>query len=231
MKPDLSSAKKYQCVIFDWDGTLMDSEAKIVDAIQQAARKAGYPILPYDESKQIIGLSLEKAIEFLYPSVTPKAIQVMSAAYTQCFLIDSKVDMSPYPGVIELLEFIQQSGAKLAIATGKSRKGLEKVLASVSFDHYFDMTRTPQESESKPSPLMLQQILDEFGIDAEEAVMVGDTVFDMEMAQNINMDSVAMSHGVHELERLQQYNPVVSCDNLTELQTWLTGRLTAHSIM
>lgn len=220
--------KQYKCVIFDWDGTLMDSEARIVDSIQQAAKAAGYPVLPYDVSKQIIGLSLEKAIETLYPKAGGNVVEEMSKAYTNCFLGDCKVPMQPYVGVEPLLSSIKISGAKIAIATGKSRKGLNQVLSEVSFSQYFDTTRTPHESESKPSPLMLQQILQEFSLSVDDAVMVGDTEFDMEMAQNIGMDSIALSHGVHEIERLQQYNPVMSCDNLNELQNRLTGRLQKH---
>lgn len=217
--------KKYKCIIFDWDGTLMNSEARIVDSIQACARAVGYPVLSYDESKEIIGLSIHKAVEALYPQVDEATMTEMAVAYTQHFTDDSTVSMQPYPFVEELLSSIKASGAMAAIATGKSRKGLDTVLSEMPFAHYFDMTRTPVESESKPSPLMLQQILDNFGIAANEALMVGDTEFDMEMAQNINMDKVALSHGVHELERLKMFNPVVCCDDLTELKDWLLGRM------
>ena len=217
--------KKYKCVIFDWDGTLMNSEARIVDSIQACAKAVGYPILSYDESKEIIGLSIGKAVELLYPQVDEETIAKMSVAYTKHFLEDSTVSMKPYDGVTELLSSIKKSGAKIAIATGKSRKGLDQVLSEMSFANYFDMTRTPVESESKPSPLMLKQILEAFNINADEAIMVGDTEFDMEMAQNINMDKVALSHGVHDLHRLQKYNPVTCCDDLEELKDWLKIQL------
>ena len=217
--------KKYKCVIFDWDGTLMNSEARIVDSIQACAKAVGYPILSYDESKEIIGLSIGKAVELLYPQVDEETIAKMSVAYTKHFLEDSTVSMKPYDGVTELLSSIKKSGAKIAIATGKSRKGLDQVLSEMSFSNYFDMTRTPVESESKPSPLMLKQILEAFNINADEAIMVGDTEFDMEMAQNINMDKVALSHGVHDLHRLQKYNPVTCCDDLEELKDWLKTQL------
>ena len=220
-------SKKYKCVIFDWDGTLMNSEARIVDSIQACAKAVGYPVLSYDESKEIIGLSIDKAVEFLYPQVDKGTMARMAVAYTKHFLEDSSVHMQPYPNVVELLAAIKATGAKIAIATGKSRKGLDQVLSEVKFADYFDMTRTPVESESKPSPLMLKQILEKFELSADEAIMVGDTSFDMEMAQNINMDKAALSHGVHELARLQKYNPVVCCDNLTELKNWLNNHLEA----
>lgn len=215
------SGKKYKAVIFDWDGTLMNSEARIVDAIQTAAKECGLPVLCYDESKQIIGLSLENAILGLYPDLGRSEIVAMSEAYTQCFLEESDVEMVPFDGAEALLLNLKMQGTKLAIATGKSRKGLNAVLKDTGFGGYFDFTRTPVESASKPNPLMLEQILEEFDIEVSEAVMVGDTSFDMEMAQNIKMDRVALSHGVHQAEVLREYDPVVTLDSLHELNGWL----------
>lgn len=214
-------SKKYQCVIFDWDGTLMNSEARIVASVQYAARQVGFPVLSVHESKQIIGLSLENAILTLYPQASKQDIALMSSAYTEYFLDHCNVDMAPFSGAENLLTDLKAQNVKLAIATGKSRKGLNQVLAETGFDAYFDFTRTPVESESKPSPLMLQQILEEFGLSVEQAVMVGDTEFDMQMAKNIKMDAIALSHGVHELEVLQKYEPVEYFDDLHALGSWL----------
>lgn len=217
----MQSTNKYQAIIFDWDGTLMNSEARIVDAIQMAARECGLPVLSYDVSKQIIGLSLEKAILGLYPDVEQSQVVAMSEVYTQCFLEESDVEMEPFDGAEMLLLNLKQSNLKTAIATGKSRKGLNAVLKQTGFGLYFDMTRTPVESASKPDPLMLKQILEEFDLDVSQAVMVGDTSFDMEMAQNLGMDRIALSHGVHQTEILQTYNPVATLDSLQELNIWL----------
>ncbi len=217
--------KQYQCVIFDWDGTLMDSEARIVASIQEAARRCDFPVLSDHESKQIIGLSLEKAILGLYPQATLQQVQQMSRAYSQDFLEESEVKMEIFDGAEELLVTLQGTGVKLAIATGKSRRGLDQILAEYSFESYFDMTRTPIESASKPDPLMLKQILGAFDLEVHQAVMVGDTEFDMAMAQAIQMDRIALSHGVHEMERLQRYDPVACFDSLIEMQGWLVPRL------
>lgn len=214
-------SKQYQAVIFDWDGTLMNSEARIVASIQIAAERAGFPVLSYHESKQIIGLSLEKAIYTLYPDADDEGIQAIAQGYSQSFLEESTVPMLPFDGAETLLQTLQQSGVKLAIATGKSRRGLDQILGEVGYGQYFDMTRTPVESESKPSPLMLQQILEAFDLSPEQAVMVGDTEFDMQMAQNIEMDRIALSHGVHEMERLQKFDPVAEFDDLMQMQAWL----------
>ncbi|WP_029407244.1 HAD-IA family hydrolase [Thiomicrorhabdus sp. Milos-T2] len=213
--------KKYKAVIFDWDGTLMNSEARIVDTIQKAAKKLGLPVLSYDESKQIIGLSLENAILGLYPELTQSQAVAMSEAYSKCFLEESSVEMVPFDGAEALLLNLKQQGLKLAIATGKSRKGLNAVLDETGFGIYFDITRTPVESASKPNPLMLTQILDELSIDASEVIMIGDTTFDMEMALSLKMDRLALSHGVHQAEVLQSYNPVAILDSLHELNIWL----------
>lgn len=213
--------KKYQLVIFDWDGTLMNSEGRIVDAIKMAARECGLPVLADDVNKHIIGLSLDKAILGLYPDLDEAQVVRMAEAYTKSFLEDSAVNMVPFDGAEALLLNLKQQGLKLAIATGKSRKGLNQVLQDCGFGPYFDMTRTPVESASKPDPLMLQQILDELQVSVEHAVMIGDTTFDMEMAQNIGMDRVALSHGVHQMELLAEFAPVAQLDDLQQLNAWL----------
>ena len=213
--------KKYQLAIFDWDGTIMNSEGRIVDAIKMAARECGLQVLPDEVNKQIIGLSLEKAILGLYPDLDEAQVVRMSEAYTKSLLEDSDVHMVPFDGAEALLLNLKQQGLKLAIATGKSRKGLNQVLEECGFGVYFDMTRTPVESASKPDPLMLQQILDELQVSVEDAVMIGDTTFDMEMAQNIGMDRIALSHGVHQMHQLAEYNPVVQLDDLQQLNAWL----------
>lgn len=218
-------SNKYQCVIFDWDGTLMNSEARIVASIQAAAKRAQFPVLPYDVSKQIIGLSLERAILTLYPTASGAAIELMAKNYTECFLNESLVPMAPFDGAEDLLQGLKSFGVKLAIATGKSRRGLDQVLSELSFTEYFDLTRTPVEAESKPSPLMLEQILAALSLDVSQAVMVGDTEFDMEMAKSIGMDRIALSHGVHDMVVLESYEPVASFDDLFAMQAWLKNRV------
>jgi phosphoglycolate phosphatase len=217
--------KKYKLVIFDWDGTLMNSEARIVASIQAAAELCGLPVLPHHESKQIIGLSLEKAILGLYPHASAEQVVQMSAAYSHDFLVESTVEMEAFSGAESLLFSLKQMGAKLAVATGKSRRGLDQVLSHSGFGVYFDITRTPVESASKPDPLMLQQILAHLNVTVDEAVMVGDTTFDLQMAQAIKMDCIALGHGVHDAEVLAAFDPVVHCDDLHQLHAWLLPRV------
>lgn len=215
------SLARYQAVIFDWDGTLMNSEARIVASVQHAAKFCGLPVLDYHESKQIIGLSLDKAVSTLYPEIEPGLVEQVSQAYTQHFLHESDVAMQPYHGAVEMLESLHARGFKLAVATGKSRKGLDAVLSQTGFESYFHITRTPVESASKPDPLMLTQILTHLELAVDQAVMVGDTTFDMQMAQTLGMPRIALSHGVHEIERLLPFDPVASFDELPALERWL----------
>ena len=198
-------SSRYELVIFDWDGTLMNSVERIVASVQYAASSCGLPVLSFDTSKQIIGLSLERAIAQLYPQIESSLVDAMAQAYTQHFLQDCDVAMQPYEGAMLLLDKLREQGVKRAVATGKSRRGLDAVLAQTGWVEYFNCTRTPVESASKPNPLMLEQILAELNVDVSRALMVGDTTFDMEMAQAINMDRVALSHGVHSLEQMRPY--------------------------
>jgi len=215
---------RYELVIFDWDGTLMDSRARIVEAIQYAARFAGLPVLDDKTSASIIGLSLTRAIEQLYPQATVDQVERMAQAYSQYFLHESKTPMQPFEGAEALLKALKEKGVKLAIATGKSRRGLDQILPESGLAPYFDVTRTPVEAASKPDPLMLAQILQETGVPVEKALMVGDTTFDMEMARNIGMDRVAVSFGVHDHAELDAYEPLAHFHHLDELRQWLMAR-------
>ena len=216
--------KRYELVIFDWDGTLMDSEARIVEAIQYAARAAGLPVLDDKTSASIIGLSLTRAIEQLYPQATPEQMEKMAQAYSRYFLHEAQTPMQPFEGAEALLKALKDKGVKLAIATGKSRRGLDQILPESGLAPYFDVTRTPVEAASKPDPLMLQQILEETGVPVDKALMVGDTTFDMEMARNIGMDRVAVSFGVHDHAELDAYGPLAHFHHLDALRQWLMAR-------
>ncbi|WP_294948686.1 HAD-IA family hydrolase [Sulfurivirga sp.] len=221
----VSAEKCYRLIIFDWDGTLMDSERRIVDAIQHAAREAGLPVLDEKTSASIIGLSLTRAIEQLYPRATPEQVEAMAAAYSRHFLQESDIPMRPFDGAEALLRDLKAAGAMLAIATGKSRRGLDQILPESGLAHYFDVTRTPVEAASKPDPLMLEQILQETGVPVEQALMVGDTTFDMEMARNAGMDRVAVSFGVHDHAELDAFGPLAHFHHLDELRQWLLPRV------
>ena len=211
----------YQLLIFDWDGTLADSIGRIVQAMIEASVTFGYA--PRDELaiKGIIGLGLPEAIRSLYPHISDDELVAFRQCYAQSYMV-LDVEPSPlFPGVVESLEAFRRQGYKLAVATGKARRGLDRVLGAHGWQDYFDITRAADESASKPHPLMLEQILDHCGVAARQALMVGDSSFDLQMANNAGMDSVAVGYGALDLGALQAYRPRLAIERFSELQTWL----------
>lgn len=213
--------KTYQAVIFDWDGTLMDSTARIVSCLREASARADLAILTDRQYLNVIGLSLDHALRALHPEATEWQVKVMDAVYRWQFMEVNAVGMMPFSGAESLLSELNMQGVHVAVATGKSRHGLDAVLAETGFHHYFVLTKSAEETASKPDPTMLSEILEALSLDVSQALMVGDSVFDLDMAQRIGMDCVAMTHGVHDVEQLKQFNPVCVCDDLHQLQAWL----------
>lgn len=201
-------------VIFDWDGTLMDSVGQIVESLLAAA--AQYEIdLTADAAANIIGLGLPEAMTVLFPQ-HPHLHTALQAAYAAHYVPRSQ-QTRLFDGVEALLKQLQQQNVLLAVATGKSRAGLDRVLADSGIAAYFSVTRCASETRSKPHPQMLQEILAVTGVAAADAVMVGDTSYDLEMAQRIAMPRIGVSYGVHSAARLQQYQPVAVVADVAEL--------------
>ena len=215
----------YQLVIFDWDGTLMDSQNKIVHALQLSVKKMRLTVKPVSELKTVIGLGLSEAIENLYPKLTVEQIHHFANYYRYFFLQDNNFDQVLFNGVIEMLENLFSKDVLLAIATGKSRRGLEIAMQESGIKNYFHASRCADETRSKPHPQMLEEILNEFGLDASDAVMVGDTEYDMQMAKSIKMDALAITYGVHERERLLSCSPAAILDSIEDLDQFLSSRV------
>ena len=207
--------------IFDWDGTLSDSKAKITKAMQLAAQDMGWAPLDDHCIHNIIGLGLPEAIHSLYPDVAVADRQRLREAYAYHFLsLDKACPSEFFPDVLETLNRLKRSGHRLTIATGKSRKGLDRILDCLGVVDFFDSTRCADETASKPDPLMLMELLREFDVGAHEAVMIGDTEYDMEMARRINMPRIAVSYGAHHIDRLHVYEPELCMDNFGQLLGW-----------
>ncbi len=204
-------------VIFDWDGTLIDSAGKIVACMQQAGRDAQLPAPSDDAVRNIIGLGLDVAIGRLYPAESEQKRLEVRQHYSRNFIAADQTPCSFFPGVQELLNDLHARGARLAVATGKSRKGLSRVLGNLDMAGYFAATRCADETASKPDPTMLHELCEEFRIQPDEAVMVGDTEYDLEMARRIGMPSVGVSYGVHAPERLGKWQPLQIIDEFREL--------------
>lgn len=203
-------------LIFDWDGTLCDSTGKIVRCLEEAAKQVGLPILSPEEFKDIIGLGLPEAIYRLYPDISAEALEAFRLAYSHYFIHEDKTPSPFYEGVEETLNQLRDAGYVLSIATGKSRKGLDRILEERKLASFFHGSRCADETASKPNPLMLQQLMEEFRYGNEDAVFVGDTEFDMEMAQRIGMPRVAVGYGAHHISRLEKYEPALSIHNFPD---------------
>lgn len=207
--------------IFDWDGTLSDSTAKIIKAMQLAAQDLGWEPLPDMPIRNIIGLGLPEAISTLYPEVPLHDHERLREAYAHNFLaLDQANPSLLFPFVNDTLIHLKDQGHRLAIATGKGRKGLDRILRAMDLHDFFDATRCADETASKPHPLMLEQLLVEFGTTVEEAVMVGDTEYDMEMARVIAMPRIGVSYGAHHVDRLHPFGLELCLNRFDEILTW-----------
>ncbi|WP_180018642.1 MULTISPECIES: HAD-IA family hydrolase [unclassified Acinetobacter] len=209
-------------VIFDWDGTLFDSVGQIVSSLQFAAQQFQQPLTDAD-AKSIIGLGLPEVAQRLFPSVPELHADILQA-YSDHYVMNS-VNDAWFEGVAEMLYSLKDEGIKLAVATGKSRKGLDRVLKQTNSLELFHATRAASETRSKPDPLMLAEILTETGVNAHEAIMVGDTSYDLEMAMNIAMPSVGVTYGVHTPETLAQFNPLSIVKDVSSLHDFLLAKV------
>ncbi|WP_407296315.1 HAD-IA family hydrolase [Stutzerimonas zhaodongensis] len=223
---------KYDLLIFDWDGTLADSIARIVESISVAAARCDLPALDGDRIKGIIGLGLPEAIAVLYPHLSDlKVVEAFRRAYADHYLSLEAVPSPLFPGVVQALERFRDQGHLLAVATGKGRRGLDRVLAGHGWADFFDVTRCADETASKPDPMMIHEILAYCGVCPERAVMIGDSVFDLEMARRAGVDSVAVSYGAQPLEVLMSCSPCRTVDHFSELGDWLCSAGTAPEVI
>ncbi len=203
--------------IFDWDGTLSDSTAKIVGCMQRAASDLCLPPLEYQAIKEIIGLGLPEAIAQIYPDASQRDQAQLREQYSKRFVEADQLPSPFFPAVMETLETLRERGHRISVATGKSRRGLNRVLNNLQMQDFFHSTRCADETASKPHPRMLNELLREHRYRAEEAIMIGDTEYDMDMAQRANMPRVAVSYGAHDIQRLEAYRPLRCIDSMKEL--------------
>lgn len=219
-------------IIYDWDGTLMNSVGVITDCIQLAFAENSIE-LTESEASYIIGMGLVEAIEYLSEphlgtlSAKEKASfrESILAAYKKNFRARAEAGLEPFPGVPEALADLSARGITLAVATGKSRAGLERDFARSGLGEYFAISRTVDESPAKPDPGMIHDILGELGVSAQNALMVGDTSFDLEMAARANVRSVASTYGAHAPASLKRYGPLAMFGDFDSLHGWIVEQL------
>jgi phosphoglycolate phosphatase len=221
----------YELLIFDWDGTLVDSIGRIVESMHWAADSCGLARRGDAQVKGIIGLGLPEAIASLHPELVGSAlVERFRHCYSERYLALEAQPSALFPGVAEALAVFRAQGYRLAVATGKSRHGLQRVLAGHGWLDYFDVTRCADETASKPNPLMLEEILEHCGVPAERALMVGDSSFDLQMARHAGVDCVAVGYGAQPLAVLREYGPALTIDNFVELHAWLDRRADGQPI-
>ena len=207
-------------IVFDWDGTLMDSETKIVRCVQGAARDTGIADPGAGAIRHIIGLGLQEAMQALFPAETALQHQQLIERYRAHFLELDDTAMPLFPGVAEGLAALADQGYLLAVATGKSRRGLERVFDDTGTRNLFVASRCADEAFSKPHPRMLEDVLEATGVMPQRAIMVGDTVYDMQMAGNARVAGLAVSYGVHTRASLLEQGALACLDSFAEVRAW-----------
>lgn len=210
-------------IVFDWDGTLMDSERQIVHCMQRAADDLKLVVPSEDQVRCIIGLGLPEALLRLFPLYDRPTRERIRQAYARHFVAEAGGRSEMFPGAMDLLEDLRSQGYLLAVATGKSRLGLNRVLEQQGMLDFFDVTRCADETASKPDPRMLNEILVSLSVFSRETIMIGDTTFDLEMASRASVPSIGIGHGVHSVAELQKHKPLTIVPDIPGLAGYLSS--------
>ena len=211
------TGRDLELVVFDWDGTLMDSQARIVASLHHAIAGSGLPQRSHGELRNIIGLGLREALLALYPNLRPPQLQALTVAYRSQFLEVCSEPECLFEGARQVIETLRAQGLLLAIATGKGRAGLDRALRHSGLHGYFHSTRCADEAPSKPDPTMLQELMAELGVEPAATLMVGDTEYDLAMARAAKAWPLAVAYGAHERRRLLPYAPVAVLERIGDL--------------
>lgn len=210
----------FELLVFDWDGTLMDSAAAIAESLQDACADLGLPVPATSEARYVIGLGLADAMKYILPDLAPAEYPRVVDRYRIHFL---KRDggTTLFAGAREMIGELHDCGYLLAVATGKSRRGLDRALQETGLGPFFAATRCADEGFAKPHPGMLQAVMDTLATAPANTLMIGDTTHDLEMANAAGVTAAAITHGAHEREALANCKPLLMVDDLRELRNWL----------
>jgi len=212
--------KQFDLIVWDWDGTLADSTGMITNAILKAAEQVGLPALSAKTASNIIGLGLKESIDALYGDIPAEQAQALATHYTANYYAgESEIPL--FEGAAETIKELSKRGFKLAVATGKGRRGLNLALEHSGLGNYFHSTRTVDECFSKTYPQMLDELMDFLVVMPERTLMIGDTSYDLQMAQNAGVCSVGVTYGAQTAEKWQHLNPVQQFADFADLSTWL----------
>lgn len=215
MKP-----RRFDLIAFDWDGTLFDSTQIITRCIQAAVRDVGGAVPTDQAASYVIGMSLGAALAHAAPDVPKEKYPELGARYRHHYLAHQN-DIALFDGVLDLLHELKARQHWLAVATGKSRRGLDEALHAVELKGLFDASRTADETQGKPHPLMLQELMAEFSVPPARTLMIGDTTHDLQMALNAGCPSIGVSYGAHEHDAFAQLQPAFIAHSVRELHDWL----------
>lgn len=212
--------KRFELIVFDWDGTLLDSAGTIVACIQAAAVDLGLEPPPEERARHVIGLGLHEALRHALPELEPERHMELADRYRHHYLSQDR-ELPLFDGAAELVRDLAADGYLLAVATGKSRKGLDRALAASGLGECFHTSRCADECHSKPHPQMLEEIMDELGVSPRLTLMIGDTTHDLLMAQNAGVGALAVAYGAHDRQVLEELAPLHCAMSTTELSAWL----------
>jgi len=212
--------RRFDLIAFDWDGTLFDSTALIVRCIQNACRDVGTTVPSDQQAAWVIGLGLRDALMHAAPDFPAERYPELGLRYRHHYLA-SQHEVVLFQGSLAMLHELKARNHTIAIATGKSRRGLDEALATTQLKGLFDATRTADETASKPHPLMLRELMAELGVAPERTLMVGDTTHDLLMATNAGVAGVGVSYGAHDQGAFDALAPVFVARSTTELHAWL----------
>ncbi len=213
-------AKQFDLIVWDWDGTLADSTGMIARAIVKAAEQAGLPPLTSKQASSIIGLGLKESIQSLYPDITEQQARALATNYNLNYYAGES-EILLFGGAAETIKTLNRRGHKLAVATGKSRRGLNLALEHTQLRNFFHATRTVDECFSKPHPQMLDELMDDLVALPERTLMIGDTSYDLQMAKNAGVQAVGVTFGAQSADAWQGFSPIEQFDDFTSLSQWL----------
>jgi len=216
----MEPARTFELLVFDWDGTVVDSAAHIVGSIQAACRDIGLPEPEERRARYIIGLGLQDALSYLLPELAQSDYPRLVERYRHHFLAGDQ-SVVPFQGIPEGLAELQGRGFLLAVATGKSRRGLDRAFADTGLGRHFHLSRCADEGFSKPHPDMLLTLMESLNVPRERTLMIGDTTHDLEMARNAGVSALAVGYGAHEKDALYALEPLACVESSLELIEWL----------
>lgn len=208
---------RFELIVFDWDGTLINTIDWIVKCLQAAGVKHGFAAPEPQAAKDVIGLDIQNAVQALYPEAGSQTRKNIIADYSQVYFSKKLSQNDFFPGVFEMLNRLKDAGYRMAVATGKTREGLNQALRATGTEGLFNITRCADETASKPDPLMLHEIMRHTGTSPAKTLMVGDSIHDMQMALNANISSIGVICGANDEESLRLYEPLLCLQQPAEL--------------